>query len=159
KEERLIGAIASAHRHFPANEVNQPLVLYLVATVCSVGALLGSTALHAMWPDWRWQHEPLHSTIEAVGGLVAVAMGIVLLHTHDESNAAKYRALAAGFLGMGILEEFHAMARPGNGFVLFRNLAGLAGGIGFLLVWRPHAWAGQFERRWLPWVIATGALS
>jgi len=139
--------------------LNRPLVLYLVATACSVGALLGGTALHAMWPDWRWRHEPLHSTVEAVGGLVTIAMAMVLLHTHDQSTAGKYRALAAGFLGMGILEVFHAMARPGNAFVLFRNLASLAGGIGFLLAWRSHPPAGVFARRWLPWVIATGALS
>lgn len=138
---------------------HRPFVLYLVATLCAVGALLAGTALHALWPDWRWHHEPLHSTIEAVGGLVAIAMAMVLLHTHDESTAGKYRALAAGFLGMGILEEFHAIVRPGNGFVLFRNMASLAGGIGFLLVWRPHGPAGESERPWLPWVIATGAFS
>jgi signal transduction histidine kinase len=138
---------------------NQPLVLYLVATACSAGALLGGTALHAMWPDWRWQHEPLHSTVEAVGGLVTIAMAMVLLHTHEQSTAGKYRALATGFLGMGILEVFHAMARPGNAFVLFRNMASLAGGIGFLLAWRSQPAAGVFARRWLPWVIGTGALS
>jgi signal transduction histidine kinase len=123
-----------------------------------VGALLASTIMHAMWPDWRWHHEPLHSAIEAVGGLVAIAMATVLLHTRDESASGKYQALAAGFLGMGLLEEFHAIAQPGNGFVLFRNMASLAGGIGFLLVWRSHATDGGSERHWLPWVIAIGAL-
>ncbi|HLZ33489.1 MAG TPA: sensor histidine kinase [Nitrospira sp.] len=134
-------------------------MLYLVLTVCSIGALLASTVMHAMWPDWREHHEPLHSTIEAVGGLVAIAMAMVLLHTHDESTAGKYRVLAAGFLGMGILQEFHAIARPGNEFVLFRNLASLAGGIGFLLVWRSHTQAGESERRWHSWAMAAGALS
>ena len=118
--------------------LRQPFVLYCVAGVCVAVAFVGGSALHAMWPDWRWHHEPLHSTIEAVGGLVAIAMAMVLLHTHDESTAGKYRVLAAGFLGMGILEEFHAIARPGNGFVLFRNLASLAGGIGFVMAWRSH---------------------
>ena len=139
--------------------LNQPVGVYLVATVCGATSLVGSMALHAMWPDWRWQHEPLHSTIEAVGGLVAIAMAMVLLHAHDKSTANKYRALAAGLLGMGILDEFHAMARPGNGFVLFRNMASLAGGMGFLLVWRLDVQTSTFERRWLPWLSATGALS
>ncbi|HKY73176.1 MAG TPA: ATP-binding protein [Nitrospira sp.] len=132
----------------------RPLVLYLVVTA---GALLAGAIIHALWPDWRWHHEPLHSTIEAVGGLVAIAMAAVLLQTHDESVAAKYRALAAGFLGMGILEEFHAIVRPGDGFVLFRNMASLAGGIGFVLAWRSHADTRQ-GRRWDPWLIAAGAL-
>lgn len=138
---------------------NRPFVPYLVVAACTVAALSASTAMHAMWPDWRWRHEPLHSAIEAVGGLVAIAMAMVLLHTHDRSSAGKYHALAAGFLGMGLLEEFHAISQPGNGFVLFRNLASLAGGIGFLLVWKPHVSDRGSEQRWIPWIIATGALS
>lgn len=137
----------------------RPFVPYLAVAACSVGALLAGVAMHALWPDWRWRHEPLHSAIEAVGGLVAIAMATVLLHSHDESASGKYQALAAGFLGMGLLEEFHAIAQPGNGFVLFRNLAGLAGGIGFLLVWSARPTDGESKPRRLPWVVATGALS
>ena len=139
--------------------LRQPFALYVVAGICSAGALAGGNALHAMWPDWLWQHEPLHSMIEAVGGLGAIAMAMVLLHTHDKSISGQYRVLAAGFLGMGILEEFHAAARPGNGFVLFRNMASIAGSIGLLVVWKRHVSAEHVEGRWLPWVIAIGALS
>src|SRR5689334_16000815 len=123
---------------------DRPLVLYL--GVMAAGLLAGAT-MHALWPDWRWHHEPLHSAIEAVGGLVAMAMAAVLLQTHDDFIASKYRVLAAGFLGMGILEEFHAIARPGDGFVLYRNMASLAGGIGFLLVRRSGV-DGTHVRRW-----------
>ena len=101
------------------------LLPYVVASVTGAGALLANSALHALWPEWRWHHEPLHSAIEAVGGLVAIATATVLLQIRDEGAADKYRMLAAGFLGMGILEEFHAITPPGNGFVLFRNLASL----------------------------------
>ena len=87
---------------------NRPLVPYVVPVVAGGGVLLASAALHFLWPDWRWHHEPLHSAIEAVGGLVAIAMAMVLLQARDEVTAGKYRMLAAGFLGMGILEEFHA---------------------------------------------------
>ena len=134
---------------------DRPLMLYL--SVMAAGLLAGAT-MHVLWPDWRWHHEPLHSAIEAVGGLVAIAMAAVLLQTHDDSIAPKYRALAAGFLGMGILEEFHAIARPSDGFVLFRNIASLAGGIGFMLVWRSHV-DRTHVRRWHLWLIAAGALS
>lgn len=132
---------------------------YLLFTASTVGALLASTAMHALWPDWRWHHEPLHSTMEAVGGLAAIAMAIVLLHERDEPVARKYHALAAGFLGMGLLEEFHAIAQPGNGFVLLRNMASLAGGAGFLLVWWPDSPHTEVERRWLPRMVTAGALS
>jgi signal transduction histidine kinase len=36
-------------------------------------------------------------------------------------------------------------------------MASLAGGIGFLLVWKSHTFTGAFQRRWLPWMITTGA--
>lgn len=134
-------------------------MLYVLLTGFSIGALLVGTVMHSLWPDWRWHHEPLHSTMEAVGGLVAIAMAMVLLHTSDASRAGKHRALAAGFVGMGLLEEFHAIASPGNGFVLFRNLASLAGSVGFALVWRSPTPNSESEPHWLPWLIGTGALS
>src|ERR1044072_3046080 len=104
---------------------------------CSIGFLLAGSVMHALWPDWRWYHEPLHASIEAVGGLAAIAMAAVLLHRpHGSLGNGKYCSLSAGFLGMGILEEFHAVVAPGNAFVLFRNLASLVGSIGFLSVFR-----------------------
>ncbi|HJT20675.1 MAG TPA: ATP-binding protein [Nitrospira sp.] len=137
--------------------LKRPLVPYLITTV---GALLAGTVMHVLWPDWRWHHEPLHSTIEALGGLVAIAMATVLVRGHGEAAAGRYHSLAAGFLGMGLLEEFHAISRTGNGFVLFRNLASLAGGIGFVLACRSYPpQPGSSRPRWHPWMITIAALS
>ncbi|HVG02462.1 MAG TPA: hypothetical protein VM842_06195 [Nitrospira sp.] len=140
--------------------MREATVHYLIAMACSVGFLLAGSAMHALWPNWRWYHEPLHASIEAVGGLAAIAMAAVLFHRPQrDAVAGKYRALAAGFLGMGILEEFHAVVAPGNAFVLFRNLASLVGGVGFLSIFRTGNRVEASPRRWLPWVIAIGALS
>src|SRR5262249_15447804 len=138
---------------------NRPFLPYLIVTACSVGALLASIIMHSLWPDWRWHHEPLHSAIEAVGGLVSIAMSMVLLRTAEEPASWRDPALAAGFLGMGLLDEFHAISQRGNGLFLFRTLASLAGGIGFLFVWRPPPPDGRSTRRSLPWMIAAVALS
>ena len=87
-------------------------------------------------------------------------MAAVLFHTpQGAAVAGKYRALTAGFLGMGILEEFHAVVAPGNAFVLFRNLASLVGGIGFLSIFRTGNRGEAAPRRWQLWVIAMGSLS
>ena len=136
----------------------RPLVPYVLAVVAGAGVLLASAVLHALWPDWRWHHEPLHSAIEAVGGLVAMATATVLLQTRNQVTQDKYRMLAAGFLGMGILEEFHAIAPAGNGFVLFRNLASLFGGIGFAMVLRSSVRTNASDQRRHVWMMGNGAL-
>ena len=133
---------------------------YLVTIACSVGLLLVGSTMHALWPNWRWYHEPLHASIEAVGGLAAIAMAAVLFHRPQrDAVTGKYRPLTAGFLGMGILEEFHAAVTPGNAFVLFRNLASLVGGIGFVSILSARNRGAAFPRRRQLWIIAIGVAS
>lgn len=121
-------------------------------------AFLMSELLHAQWPDWRFHQMPLHSTMEAIGGIASIAMGTVLLHRRDESASSKFQSLGLGFLAMGLLEMFHAMAQPGNGFVLLRNVASLSGGVGFLLVWVQPPQRRPSQGTWRPWGVAAGAL-
>lgn len=133
------------------------LLLLLVGG--SAGALLTGLSLQVQWPDWRWHQEPVHSTVEALGGLAAIATAIVLLHRRNTSPAQKWRTVAVGLLGMGLLQIFHAMAEPGHAFVFLRNVASLTGSIGFVLTWlgdepdRPSQTA-----RWL-WMIPAGAFA
>src|SRR5205807_7540220 len=93
-------------------------------------SLLTSVALFAVWPDWRGRNEPLHSAMEALGALAAIAMARVLYQRGDGENGTSYQGLALGFLGMGILEAFHAVAPMGNGFILLRGISSLIGGLG-----------------------------
>jgi signal transduction histidine kinase len=122
------------------------------------GALLISVWLRTYFPTWRWHQEPLHAAMEAIGGLAAITMGLVLLQSRDPTRFRLY-PVASGFLGMGLLEMFHAVAEPGDAFILLRSLASLVGGIGFALIWLP-SWDDQYQRsRIIAWptiVAATG---
>ncbi len=133
--------------------------LYLVICGGSLAVLLISLILPILLPGWRWQHEPLHSTIEALGGLTAIAMAIVLLHSTKKHDREKFHAVAGGFLAMGLLEVFHALSTPGDGFVLLRNMASLFGGIGFSLVWLRTAEKRKMSESTMLWLIAGGTLA
>jgi len=139
----------------------KPFMIYAVLICGSVGALSVSMALYAFWPDWRWHREPLHATMEAIGGLASIAMAIVLFQRRDDAHRDRFQAPALGFLGMGILDLFHAIAEPGNSFVLLRNMASLVGGVGFGLTWLPVAGRpGRTPRKGrFPWILAAGAFA
>ncbi len=136
----------------------KPTALYLLLMSAAAGSLLAGEEFHALWPDWRGHHEPLHSTMEALSGLASLAMALVLLLRCRAPADRKFQSLAAGFLGMGLLDLCHAVARPGSGFVLLRNMASLAGGVGFGLVWLRNQGTNRPERTWLPWAVAIGSL-
>ena len=134
------------------------LPLHTLMAAIGAGALLISVWLRTYFPAWRWHQEPLHAAMEAIGGLAAIAMGLVLLQSRDPTRFRLY-PVASGFLGMGLLEIFHAVAEPGDAFILLRSLASLVGGIGFALIWLP-SWDDQYQRsRIIAWptiVAATG---
>ncbi len=131
------------------------LPLVLVTGIAS--AFLLNWLLQVQWPDWRWHQMALHSTMEAIGGVASIAMAIVLLKRHEEPGSSKFQLLASGFLGMGILEVFHAMAQPGNSFVLLRNVASFAGGVGFGLMCLHRPRSSPSPGTWIPWGVTVGA--
>ena len=117
----------------------KPVVLHVVLAAVVIGALLAGLAVQAAWPERRWMNIQLHSAMEALGGLAAIVMAFVLLQRREEPGGDTFSRLALGFLGMGLLEEFHTVSPLGNGTVLLRSVASLVGGIGFALVWLPDA--------------------
>jgi signal transduction histidine kinase len=130
--------------------------LVLVGIVAA--ALLSGMIVRSLWSDRIWLNAPLHSTLEALGGLAAILMALVLFARKAEWNNGKVQRVAMGFLGMGLLEGFHALSSPGNSFVFLRSSASLLGGLGFSLAWPPAAEASR--RRWsvIPYIIAAGAI-
>ncbi|MBA2252103.1 MAG: sensor histidine kinase [Nitrospirales bacterium] len=137
--------------------ISQRWPLQFVIAIAGAFALLVSFVLRAVLPAWRGHQAPLHSTIEALGGLCAIMMAIVLFQRSYDRPDRQIEALGTGFLAMGVLEEFHAVSTPGNGFILLRSLASLLGSLGFLLVWLPESSERRAPMRALPWMVAATA--
>ncbi|HET6675788.1 MAG TPA: MASE3 domain-containing protein [Nitrospiraceae bacterium] len=133
-----------------------PLHTWMAAT--AAGALIMSVMLRMLASTWRWHQEPLHSAMEAIGGLAAIAMGIVLLQRTDAIGARLY-PVAGGFLGMGLLESFHAVAEPGDAFIFLRSMASLAGGIGFALIWLPPSWRVSQKAGSIVWTVTAASVA
>lgn len=135
----------------------KPVPLQFVLATPAALALFISLMLYLVLPDWRWHHASLHSAMEALGGLSAIVMAIVLFQRDRTRSDRTDMALAMGFLSMGVLEELHAIAAPGNGFILLRSLASLCGGLGFALVWLPSSDRASSVHTWVAWGIAVGS--
>ncbi len=134
--------------------------LYLVMGVLVIGSLLLCVALHFLWRDLRMVNEPLHSTTVALGVLAAIVMVILLLERKQEEYGGKLFLLAMGFLGMGLLDGFHAVSSPEHGFTLLHSVAGLVGGFWFALVWLPRCGSDRHSiwKNWITWGVAASSI-
>jgi signal transduction histidine kinase len=130
--------------------------LHALMMAIGAGALAISVWLRTYFPTWRWHQEPLHSAMESIGGLAAIAMGVALLHKRDP-NGARFYPVAGGFLGMGVLEIFHAVVEPADAFIFLRSMASLVGGIGFALIWAPRFHHPPHYSTAMLWTVSAGA--
>jgi signal transduction histidine kinase len=131
----------------------------LVPISLVAAALLSGLLIHVLWPHRIWINIPLHSTAEALGGLAAILMGLVLLARKAEWEDERLQGVASGLLGMGILEGFHAVSSPDQGFVLLRSAASLLGGVAFSFVWHPPGMIGRRTRDLIPYLVTAGTVA
>lgn len=132
--------------------------LYAVLAGIVLLSLFARSVLPAVVFPHGMTSVPFHSTVEALGALAAVVMAIFLLMRKDEGAGVNNLMLACGFLGMGILDAFHAAVVPGNEFVLLHSAAVFVGGFWFAMVWLPDTARAGRLRKWLPWAVATGSI-
>lgn len=86
-----------------------------------------------------WSHLLFHSTIEAIGAIIAIILAIVLLSTENGSPQEFHKIyISAALLGMGALDLFHSFVEPSQNFVWLHSVASLVGGIFFSLTWLPQ---------------------
>ncbi|HUS30191.1 MAG TPA: ATP-binding protein [Kofleriaceae bacterium] len=83
-------------------------------------------------------NEPLHSTIEAVGGVVALAMATLLLRGSALEDRPYLEWVAASLIAQGVLDIVHAITPPGATFYWTRTVPTVLGALLFALVWLPR---------------------
>ncbi len=101
-------------------------------------------------------NEPLHSTIEAIGAMSSILMGIILLQRRSLTNNYKLSWMIPGLLVMGVLDAFHAVVAPGNSFVLFHSASVFFGGLFFSFIWFSEIKKLSTHRRRSDWFIVSG---
>jgi len=131
----------------------------LLALGIVAAAWLAGLIVHFLWPRHTLVNLPRHSTLETLGGLGAVLMGLVLLARKAEWEDERLQGVASGLMGMGILEGFHAVSSPDHGFVLLRSAASLLGGVAFSFVWHPPGMLGKRTRELVPYLVIGGTVA
>ncbi|KPV97763.1 Autoinducer 2 sensor kinase/phosphatase LuxQ [Pseudoalteromonas sp. P1-9] len=85
--------------------------------------------------QWRWQHVPFHSTVEVIGGVIALLVCFLLINLEQSRRGTSFNLVIAAAIGaMGIFDIAHALVKPGNLFVWLHSLATFFGGLLFALV-------------------------
>ncbi|MBI2568679.1 MAG: GAF domain-containing protein [Candidatus Schekmanbacteria bacterium] len=107
----------------------------VLALVCGAAVVMSFAPGH-LWGRWSYVNLPLHSAVEAFGAAAAIITAI-LLFERAPSEPISMTPASIGFLAMGVLDCFHAIAPQGQGFVFLHSAANLAGGLGFALCWLP----------------------
>jgi len=126
---------------------------------------IGSLICRLLLADFSFSHLPIHSLVESLGGLMAVAIaGILIAERTRRDDGDHFVWMASALIGMGVLDLYHAAVLPGNSFVWLHSTATFVGGTLFALVWVPSRTKGGRFASSLPWVvlvatIAFGAIS
>jgi PAS domain S-box-containing protein len=102
----------------------------------------------------KWVHEPLHSSLETAGGLIALAMAAVLLWRRQyQGHAAHLQWVVTALVCMGQLDVAHAWISVSPGFFWSRALPTLLGGLFIAFVWLPASWTRSRAVQRLPLVV------
>ncbi len=133
--------------------------LLLAGVVISAAILWASQTFSATWGGWRWANEPTHSTVEILGALIAICMGLILIQQRWKIGGRRLFFPALGFLAMGIFDGFHAICSPGQAFVFLHSVAALAGAFGCSLIWHSEWMNRESWNNRLPWIVTMVAVS
>ncbi len=84
--------------------------------------VLGVAVIRLSAPSARLFHLPLHSLLETMGGMMALATaGVLVARQRHAASAPHWTWTACALIGMGTLDLFHAAVQPGDRFVWLQN--------------------------------------
>ncbi len=134
-------------------------VLLWISFAVALAILLpvcGSIVAKYFLPDVDYEHQPLHSLVEAAGGLMALAIaGILIVERPRHTHLEHFAWMASALIGMGVLDLYHAAVLPGSNFVWLHSTATFVGGLLFALVWLPQKFNHRRIANWLPLIVLT----
>ena len=112
--------------------------------------LAGMAAVRLCIPSAALIHLPLHSLLETMGGVMALAIaGMLMAKQHRGATEPHWVWMACALAVMGTLDLFHAASLPGDSFVWLHSIATFLGGLLFLGVWVRRSFLPAWGR-WLP---------
>jgi len=121
--------------------------------------LLGSVLSSVFLPGSRFANLPIHSLVEACGGLLAIAIAAILtVEQSRKEDAGHYPWMAAALAGMGVLDLFHAAVDVGKTFVWLHSTATFVGGFLFAFVWLGRNPLSKHSPRTLPFLVVFGTM-
>ena len=109
--------------------------LSLILVVGSLVLFIFSYFQHLFLAPSVIHNEPLHSTVEAIGALASIMMGILLMQRQVLEGNYQLVWMITGLFVMGLLDGFHAIVAPGNNFVFLHSSSVFLGGLFFSFMW------------------------
>ncbi|XHS77019.1 sensor histidine kinase [Burkholderiaceae bacterium UC74_6] len=104
--------------------------------------------LVAFGPTWSGRSLPLHSSMEMGGAVIGMMSAYVLLRLEGLGEGSSFNPqIAAGLIGMAVLDGCHAMVSEGQTFVALHSAANAVGGGLMALVWWTPPRSSAVRRR------------
>ncbi|MES9964897.1 MAG: ATP-binding protein, partial [Candidatus Sedimenticola sp. 20ELBAFRAG] len=120
--------------------------------------LLGAHLLSAVITRAHWHSLAFHSVLEVSGAVLGLILAILILFSRHRPNAMRRTSVAAALLAMAVFDLFVSAMHTGDAMIWLRNLAVLAGGLFFALVWLSEYSITNSLRRVMPALALAGAL-
>lgn len=140
------------------NKLDFYLKLILVLFLCGILPLAINVLLSNQLAVVEWISEPVHSSVEVMGGVIAVILAMLLYIVGNNKDERNRIWITSGLASMGILDMFHAVVAPGNTFIWLHSLAVFAGGVFFAMVWLPEYSKNGNHRKAIPVIVVFSAI-